>query len=151
MRSGAPRAQPRFPTAWSCDAHEHHNRTKSTTMSIERLDDACDAQAEPWVPDPSIHTYPPHRLAHGDSAWVLAQAVTELAVIRSPALGVTQTLAELHAVVGLLDQGRAFLPEVIADAKGAGPLLDRDHCGTWTFASSRAAPIPPALIGSTRE
>jgi hypothetical protein len=80
-------------------------------MSVEPYD--YDTDAWPWVMDPSIQTYPRHPLVDSDSAWVLAQAVTELAGIRCPALGVIDALADLHASVSLLRQGRAFLPQVV--------------------------------------
>lgn len=76
-----------------------------------------DADAWPWALEPSLQSYPARPLIDGDSAWILAQAVTELAVIRCPALGVTDALADLHASVSLLRQGKAFLPQVVADAR----------------------------------
>lgn len=71
----------------------------------------------PWIRDPAIQTYPVYPLIDADSAWVLAQAVTELAVIRCPVLGMADALADLHASVSMLRQGRAFLPQVVADAR----------------------------------
>ena len=76
-----------------------------------------DTDAWPWAVDPSIQAYLPHPLMDTDSALVLAHAVTDLAVIRCPALGITDALADLHASVSLLRQGRAFLPAVVADAR----------------------------------
>jgi hypothetical protein len=76
-----------------------------------------DVDAWPWTTDPSIQTYPAHPLVDADSAWVLAKAVTELTVIRCPALGLLDALADLHASVSLLRQGRTFLPQVVADAR----------------------------------
>lgn len=87
-------------------------------MFVQSYDDTDDAW--PWVRDPSIQTYPADPLIDTDSAWVLAQAVTELAVIRCPALGVADALADLHASVSMLRQGRAFLPQVVADARAQG-------------------------------
>ena len=84
-------------------------------MFVGSYDDTHDAW--PWIGDPSIQTYPAHPLTDADSAWVLAQAVTELAIIRCPALGVSDALADLHASVSVLRQGRAFLPQVVADAR----------------------------------
>lgn len=85
-------------------------------MSIELARDH-DTDLWPWDLDPSVQPYPAHPLTDGDSAWVLARAVTKLAVIRCPALGVTDALADLHASVSLLRQGRVFLVDVIADAR----------------------------------
>ena len=76
-----------------------------------------DADAWPWVLDPSLQCYPPHPLLDADSAWVFAQATAELALIRCPALGVADALADLHASVSLLRQGRSFLCQVVADAR----------------------------------
>jgi len=86
-------------------------------MSIEMFDHNDGTDSWPWRLDPSIQSYPPQPLLDADSAWVLAQAVTELAVIRCPALGLLDALADLHASVSLLRQGRAFLPHVVADAR----------------------------------
>lgn len=55
---------------------------------------------------------------------MLAQAVAELAVIRCPALGLADPLADLQASMSLLRQGQAFLPNVVAGAR----TQDR----TWT-------------------
>ena len=71
----------------------------------------------PWIRDPSIQTYPAHPVVDGDSAWILAKAVMELAAVRCPALGMMDALADLHASVSLLRQGRALLPQVVADAR----------------------------------
>ena len=71
----------------------------------------------PWISDPSIQTYPARPVVDGDSAWILAKAVMELASIRCPVLGMGDALADLHASVSLLRQGRAFLPQVVADAR----------------------------------
>jgi hypothetical protein len=90
-------------------------------MSIEPC---VGTDAWPWVPDPSLQAYPAHPLVDSDSAWVLAQAVTELAVIRCPALGMADALADLHASVSLLRQGQAFLPAAVADARSQ----DRSWC-----------------------
>jgi len=87
-----------------------------TTVQPDHDDyDADDAW--PWITDPSSQTYPAHPVTDGDSAWILAQAVTELAVIRCPALGIMDALADLHASVSLLRQGRLFLADVVADAR----------------------------------
>ncbi|GEM_PF-2758855 len=71
----------------------------------------------PWISDPSIQTYPAHPVIDGDSAWIPAKAVMELASIRCPVHGMADALADLHASVSLLRQGRAFLPQVVADAR----------------------------------
>ncbi|MHB8290645.1 MAG: hypothetical protein ACYDEY_15745 [Acidimicrobiales bacterium] len=86
-----------------------------TIMSFES---SCDADEPwPWILDPSLQTYSTHPLVDADSAWVLAPAVGELASVRCPALGMADALADLHATVSLLRQGRAFLPDVVADAR----------------------------------
>lgn len=87
-------------------------------MFVGSYDDTHDAW--PWISDPSIQTYPAHPLTDANSAWVLAQAVTELAIIRCPALGMSDALADLHASVSVLRQGRAFLSQVVADARSQG-------------------------------
>lgn len=85
-------------------------------MPIEPYD--YDTEVEwPWVTDPSIQPYPAHPVIDSDSAWVLAQAVTQLAIIRCPVLGLMDSLADLHASVSLLRQGQVFLPQVVADAR----------------------------------
>ncbi|MGH9028298.1 MAG: hypothetical protein ACRDV4_01580 [Acidimicrobiales bacterium] len=71
----------------------------------------------PWISDPSMQTYPAHPVVDGDSAWILAKAVMELAAVRCPDMGMMDALADLHASVSLLRQGRAFLPQVVADAR----------------------------------
>lgn len=90
-------------------------------MSIEPLDhhhhDHHVAEAWPWILDPSVECYPARPLVDADSAWVLAKAVSDLSCIRCPVLGMTDALAELHATVSLLRQGRAFVPQVVADAR----------------------------------
>ena len=88
-------------------------------MSIEAFGyhDDDDTDPWPWQLHPSIQTYPARPLLDQHSAWALAQAVTQLAVIRCPTLGVLDALADLHASVSLLRQGRAFLPRVVADAR----------------------------------
>ncbi|MHB1555094.1 MAG: hypothetical protein ACYCSX_10975 [Acidimicrobiales bacterium] len=86
-------------------------------MSVEPLDHDDNADAWPWILDPSVQRYPAHPLVDADSAWVLAQALSELACLRCPALGMTDALAELHATVSLLRQGRTFVPQVVADAR----------------------------------
>jgi hypothetical protein len=88
------------------------------------------------VLDPSIQCYPPHPLLDDDSAWVLARATTELAVIRCPALGLADALADLHASVSLIRQGQAFLRQVVADA------LDQDR--TWTEIAAQLQLTPVA-------
>lgn len=104
--------------------------------------DACehdhndDTGSWPWVLEPSIQRYPPHPLLDADSAWVLARATTELAVIRCPALGVADALADLHASVSLLRQGQKFLRQVVADA------LDQDR--TWTEIAGQLQLTPAA-------
>jgi hypothetical protein len=75
------------------------------------------SDAWPWIVDPSLQTYPAHPLVDSDSAWVVARAVAELAIIRCPQLGLGDALADLHASVSLLGQGRAFLAQVVADAR----------------------------------
>jgi hypothetical protein len=77
-------------------------------------------EAWPWVLDPSLQAYPDHPLLDSDSAWILAQAVTELAVIRCPALGMADSLADLHASMSLIRQGQAFLTATVADARCQG-------------------------------
>ncbi|MHB8295899.1 MAG: hypothetical protein ACYDH5_15025 [Acidimicrobiales bacterium] len=84
-------------------------------MAIE--DPYHDTDDWPWVTHPSAQTYPAHPLVDSDSSWVLSQAVAELAVIRCPGFGVADAMADLHASVSLLRQGRAFLPAVVADAR----------------------------------
>ncbi len=71
----------------------------------------------PWAVGPSARTYPDHPQIDSDSAWILAQAVAELASLRCPSHGLADSLADLHASVSLLRQGRAFLPAVVADAR----------------------------------
>jgi len=79
--------------------------------------DAYDNDSWPWALDPSLQRYPDHPQLDSDSAWVLAKAVGELAVIRCPALGLGDSLADLHASVSLLRQGLRFLPAVVPDAR----------------------------------
>ncbi len=86
-------------------------------MSIAPSDDTYDVHAWPWALDPSVKTYRAHPLVDRDSAWVLALAVSDLAAIRCPVLGMTDALADLHATVSLLRQGRAFIPDIVADAR----------------------------------
>jgi len=71
----------------------------------------------PWLVGAHTRTYPDHPQIDSDSAWILAQAVAELAGLRCPSLGLADSLADLHASVSLLRQGRAFLPAVVADAR----------------------------------
>jgi hypothetical protein len=86
-------------------------------MPIQTYDYHDDTNEWSWIKDPSIQTYPPHPLVDSESAWVLAQAVAELAVIRCAALGLMDALADMHASVSLLRQGRALLPQIVADAR----------------------------------
>ncbi|MHB8341188.1 MAG: hypothetical protein ACYDB7_08440 [Mycobacteriales bacterium] len=86
-------------------------------MSIDPFEHDHDADAWPWALDPSLQSYSAQPLIDAHSAWVLAQAVSELAVIRCPAFGVADALADLHASVSLLRQGRTFLPGVVSDAR----------------------------------
>ena len=90
-------------------------------MPTEPFDHICDGRDDwPWVLDPALQSYPPRPLIDADSAWILAQAAAELAVIRSPAFGLGDALADLHASVSLLRQGQTFLPHVVADARQQG-------------------------------
>ncbi|MGH9088934.1 MAG: hypothetical protein ACRDYZ_12630 [Acidimicrobiales bacterium] len=102
--------------------------------------------AWPWVLDPSLQTYRARPLIDADAALVLAQGVSELASTRCPALGIAGPLADLHATVSLLRQGRAFIPDVLADAR----LQDR----SWTEIAAqlevslcRSVSIPTAVTG----
>lgn len=88
-------------------------------MSIVPSDDTCDVHPWPWALDPSVATYRAHPLADADSGWVLALAASDLAAIRCPVLGMADALADLHATVSLLRQGRAFIPipDIVADVR----------------------------------
>ena len=86
-------------------------------MPIVPSDDTYGVCAWPWALDPSVATYRAHPVVDRDSAWVLALAVSELASIRCPALGMTDALADLHATVSLLRQARAFIADIVADAR----------------------------------
>src|SRR5579862_3989504 len=105
-------------------------------MSIEAFGYDEHTDAWPWQLDPSIQNYPARPVLDEHSAWALAQAVTQLAVIRCPTLGVLDALADLHASVSLLRQGRAFLPGVVADAR----TQDR----TWAEIAAQLQISPPA-------
>jgi hypothetical protein len=61
-------------------------------MTMNQPEHDHDPQDWPWLLDASLQSYPERPLVDADSAWVLAQAVTELAVIRCPALGVSALL-----------------------------------------------------------
>lgn len=82
-----------------------------------RPDCGHDGDAWPWIVDPSLQCYRAHPLVDADSAWVLARAMAELAIVRCPGLVLGDALADLHASVSLFGQGRAFLPQVVADAR----------------------------------
>ena len=86
-------------------------------MSTAPSDDTYDVPSWPWALDPSVATYRGHPLVNRDSAWVLALAASDLASIRCPVLGMTDALADLHATVSLLRQGRAFIPDIVTDAR----------------------------------
>lgn|SRR5581483_4535887 len=77
----------------------------------------------PWeFEDPWTKTHPRHAVADDDSAAVLEEALVELTLLRSP-LQLGDGLAELHALVSLLAQIKAWLPEMAAEAR------DQDY--TW--------------------
>jgi hypothetical protein len=95
-----------------------HPKGGHPVVSTETFDyDEDITEAWPWLLDPSSQAHPAHPLVDADSASVLAQAVAELAVIRCPALGLADALADLYASVSLLHQGTAFLPQVVAEAR----------------------------------
>jgi hypothetical protein len=81
--------------------------------------DPCDTETRPWpwALNRASQAYPSQPLIDPDSAWILAHAVMDLAVIRCPTHGLADSLADLHASVSLLRQGHAFLPAVVADAR----------------------------------
>jgi hypothetical protein len=105
-------------------------------MSIVSSDDTCDVHAWPWALDPSVATYRAHPLVDADSAWVLVLALSELSSLRCPALGMTDALAELHAALSLLRQGRVFIPDIVADAR----LQDR----SWAEIAAQLEIAPAA-------
>ena len=80
-----------------------------------------DETSGPWVfSDPWTKTHPDHPVINEETAVVLADAVRDLAILRSP-LASTDALAVLHALVSLEAQIQAQLADTVADA------LDQEH------------------------
>lgn len=74
----------------------------------------------PWAfADPRTITHPGHALVDDDSAAVLDEATVELTLLRSP-MQLGDCLADLHALASLLAQIHAWLPVVVAGARGQG-------------------------------
>jgi hypothetical protein len=114
-------------------------------MPIQIFDYHDDTDEWPWIKDPSIQTYPPHPLVDSESAWVLAQAVTELAVIRCPALGLMDALADVHVSVSLLRQGRALLPRSSPTPGHHATPLRRGQGHSASLRVHAGRPCRPAL------
>ncbi|MGH2669905.1 MAG: hypothetical protein ACRDH5_12470, partial [bacterium] len=71
----------------------------------------------PWAfNDPWTLTHPDHPLVDNDSAVILEEATVELTLLRSP-MSLGDGLADLHAMVSLLAQLRAWLPVAVASAR----------------------------------
>lgn len=71
----------------------------------------------PWAfADPCSLTHPDRPLVDDDSATVIAEAIVELTLLRSPA-ALGDGLADIHAMVSLLAQLHAWLPVAVASAR----------------------------------
>ena len=90
----------------------------------------------PWATDEPWTIHPGHPLVDDASAVVLEEAIVELTLLRSP-MSLGDGLADLHAIVSLLAQLRAWMP-----VSSRQPGI-RTTPGRRSPASSKSPPAQP--------